>query len=138
MDIQQQHRELVVAAYRVLDSRGDCSTVVLALVPLPVGPRAQGIREDENAIRSLGKNVTKYKMQALILGGIFGAIGGILFVLPRSVQPDSLGRAVTFYTWTILLLGGAATIFGPILAPACCGCCSPSSKRSRVASFRTR
>ena len=81
----------------------------------PWGRVLKGIREDENAIRSLGKNVTKYKMQALILGGIFGAIGGILFVLPRSVQPDSLGRAVTFYTWTILLLGGAATIFGPIL-----------------------
>ncbi len=81
----------------------------------PWGRVLKGIREDENAIRSLGKNVTKYKMQALILGGIFGAIGGILFVLPRSVQPDLLGRAVTFYTWTILLLGGAATIFGPIL-----------------------
>ena len=58
----------------------------------PWGRVLKGIREDENAIRSLGKNVTKYKMQALILGGIFGAIGG-----------------------TILLLGGAATIFGPIL-----------------------
>ncbi|KAB7788839.1 branched-chain amino acid ABC transporter permease [Bifidobacterium cebidarum] len=81
----------------------------------PWGRVLKGIREDENAIRSLGKNVTTYKMQALILGGIFGALGGIIFVLPRSVQPDSLGRAVTFYTWTILLLGGAATIFGPIL-----------------------
>nr|WP_236034584.1 MULTISPECIES: branched-chain amino acid ABC transporter permease [Bifidobacterium] len=81
----------------------------------PWGRVLKGIREDENAIRSLGKNVTTYKMQALIIGGIFGALGGIIFVLPRSVQPDSLGRAVTFYAWTILLLGGAATIFGPIL-----------------------
>lgn len=75
----------------------------------------KGIREDENAIRSLGKSVTKYKMQALILGGLFGAIAGIVFVLPRSLNPDSLGRTVTFYTWTILLLGGAATIMGPVL-----------------------
>ncbi|EFA22316.1 branched-chain amino acid ABC transporter permease [Bifidobacterium gallicum] len=81
----------------------------------PWGRVLKGIREDENAIKSLGKNVTKYKMQALILGGLFGAIAGIVFVLPRSVQPDSLGRTVTFYTWTILLLGGAATIMGPIL-----------------------
>ena len=42
-------------------------------------------------------------------------ISGIVFVLPRSLNPDSLGRTVTFYTWTILLLGGAATIMGPIL-----------------------
>lgn len=81
----------------------------------PWGRVLKGIREDENAVRSLGKNVTKFKMQALILGGVFGAIAGILFVLPRSVQPDSLGRQVTFYAWTILLMGGAATVMGPIV-----------------------
>lgn len=81
----------------------------------PWGRVLKGIREDENAIRSLGKSVTTYKMQALIIGGLFGAIAGIIFILPRSLQPDSLGRAVTFYTWTILLLGGAATVLGPIL-----------------------
>ena len=95
----------------------------------------KGIREDENAIRSLGKPVTRYKMESLILGGLFGAIAGIIFVLPRSVQPDSLGRTVTFYVWTILLLGGAATILGRCLAPACCGCCSPSSRRSCATPF---
>lgn len=81
----------------------------------PWGRVLKGIREDENAVRSLGKKVTVYKMQSLILGGVFGALAGILFVLPRSVQPDSLGRQVTFYTWTLLLLGGAATVLGPIL-----------------------
>lgn len=88
---------------------------MLALVPLAVGRMLKGIREDENAIRLLGKPVTKYKMESLILGGLFGAMAGIIFVLPRSVQPDSLGRTVTFYVWTILLLGGAATILGPVL-----------------------
>ena len=62
----------------------------------PWGRMLKGIREDENAIRSLGKPVTKYKMESLILGGLFGAMAGIIFVLPRSVQPDSLGRTVTF------------------------------------------
>lgn len=81
----------------------------------PWGRMLKGIREDENAIRSLGKSVTRCKMEALILGGVFGALAGILFVLPRSVQPDSLGRQVTFYAWTILLLGGAATVLGPIV-----------------------
>ena len=76
----------------------------------PWGRMLKGIREDENAIRSLGKPVTRYKMESLILGGLFGAIAGIIFVLPRSVQPDSLGRTVTFYVWTILLLGGAVSV----------------------------
>jgi branched-chain amino acid transport system permease protein len=81
----------------------------------PWGRVLKGIREDENAVRSLGKPVTKFKLQSLILGGVFGALAGILFVLPRSVQPDSLGRQVTFYAWTILLMGGAASVLGPIL-----------------------
>src|SRR5690606_28282389 len=39
----------------------------------------------------------------------------MIFVLPSSVQADSMGRALTFFAWTALLLGGAATIFGPVL-----------------------
>lgn len=97
--------------------------VVLALVALlvfllmrsPWGRTIRGIREDEDAVRSLGKNVYLYKMQALILGGVIGAIGGVLFVLASSVQPDSLGRSTTFLLYTVVLLGGAATVFGPIL-----------------------
>ncbi len=74
-----------------------------------------GIREDEDAIRSLGKNVFAIKMQALVIGGLFGALGGMLYVLPSSVQPDSMGRSLTFFCYTALLIGGAATIFGPVL-----------------------
>jgi neutral amino acid transport system permease protein len=81
----------------------------------PWGRVLKGIREDEDAVRSLGKNVYSYKMQALVLGGLFGALGGIVYVLPSAVQADALGRTLTFNVWTILLLGGAATVFGPVL-----------------------
>ena len=92
-----------------------CSLVVLLLVRSPWGRLLRGVREDEEAMRSLGKNVFAVKMQALVIGGVFGAIGGILFGLPSSVQADSMGRALTFFIWTALLLGGAATVFGPVL-----------------------
>lgn len=81
----------------------------------PWGRVLKGIREDEDAVRSLGKNVYSYKMQALVLGGVIGALGGVLWALGNSVQPDSMGRPTTFWLWTLLLLGGAATVFGPIL-----------------------
>ena len=89
--------------------------VVYLLVRSPWGRLLRGIREDEDAIRSLGKNVFSIKMQALIIGGLFGALGGMVYVLPASVQPDSMGRSLTFFCYTALLLGGAATIFGPVL-----------------------
>ena len=89
--------------------------VVFLLVRSPWGRLLRGIREDEDAIRSLGKNVFAIKMQALVIGGLFGALGGMLYVLPSSVQPDSMGRSLTFFCYTALLIGGAATIFGPAL-----------------------
>ena len=92
-----------------------CLIVVFLLVRSPWGRLLRGIREDEDAIRSLGKNVFAIKMQALIIGGMFGALGGMLYVLPSSVQPDAMGRSLTFFCYTALLLGGAATIFGPAL-----------------------
>ncbi|MDY0830216.1 branched-chain amino acid ABC transporter permease [Microbacterium sp. BG28] len=89
--------------------------LVWLLMRSPWGRVLKGIREDEDAVRSLGKSAYSYKMQALVLGGVLGAFAGIIYVLPSSVQPDALGRSTTFFIWTALLLGGAATIFGPVL-----------------------
>ncbi len=89
--------------------------LVWRLMRSPWGRVLKGIREDEDAVRSLGKNVYGYKMQALVLGGVLGSLAGIVYVLPRAVQPDAMGRPMTFWIWTILLLGGAATVFGPVL-----------------------
>jgi len=89
--------------------------LVFLLMRSPWGRVVKGIREDEDAVRSLGKNVYAYKMQALVLGGVFGSLAGVIFVLPRAVQPSNYGTTLTFFIWTMLLLGGAATIFGPII-----------------------
>lgn len=89
--------------------------LVLLMMRSPWGRVVKGIREDEDAVRSLGKNVYAYKMQSLILGGALGTLAGIVFVLPRSVQPGNYVTGLTFFIWTIMLLGGAATVFGPIV-----------------------
>jgi branched-chain amino acid transport system permease protein len=89
--------------------------ITWSLMRSPWGRVLKGIREDEDAVRSLGKSSYAYKMQALILGGVLGAFGGIMMTLPSAMQPDSMGRPATFNLWMIMLLGGAATIFGPLL-----------------------
>jgi branched-chain amino acid transport system permease protein len=91
------------------------TTLVLLMMRSPWGRVVKGIREDEDAVRSLGKNVYAYKMQSLILGGSLGTLAGIVFILPRAVQPGNYVTGLTFFIWTIMLLGGAATIFGPIV-----------------------
>lgn len=92
-----------------------CIYLVWALMRSPWGRVLKGIREDEDAVRSLGKNVFAYKMQALVIGGIMGGLGGVVFALPSAVVPASYTTSLTFFLWTILLLGGAATVFGPAL-----------------------
>ena len=89
--------------------------LVWSLMRSPWGRVLKGIREDEDAVRSLGKNVFAYKMQALVVGGVIGSLGGIVYVLPSAVVPSSYTTALTFFVWTCLLLGGAATILGPSL-----------------------
>ena len=82
----------------------------------PWGRVIKSIREDEDAVRSLGKNVWLYKMQALTLGGVLGAFAGIVFALAaQSVQPDNYSTTLTFFAYAILILGGAARVWGPVV-----------------------
>ena len=92
-----------------------CIFVAWSLMRSPWGRVLKGIREDEDAVRSLGKSSYAYKLQALIIGGIMGGFGGIVMAMPSAMQPDGMGRPMTFNLWMIVLLGGAATIFGPLL-----------------------
>jgi ABC-type branched-subunit amino acid transport system permease subunit len=90
--------------------------VVWLLMRSPWGRVLKGIREDENAVRSLGKNVYAYKMQALVIGGVLGSLAGIIFTLPRgAVQPANYATELTFFLYTCLLLGGLATVLGPVI-----------------------
>ncbi len=92
--------------------------LVYKLMKSPWGRVLKAIREDEDAVKSLGKNVFSYKMQSLILGGVIGTISGMIFALDRaSVQPDNYSRDVTFYILTALVLGGVAKVSGSIIGP---------------------
>jgi branched-chain amino acid transport system permease protein len=90
--------------------------VVYLLMRSPWGRVLKAIREDEDAVRSLGKNVYAYKMQSLIIGGVLGCLGGFVYALGQaSIQPDIFGTDTTFFAYTILILGGAARVGGPVV-----------------------
>lgn len=93
-----------------------CCLIVWALMRSPWGRILKGIREDEDAVRSLGKNVYSFKMQALVIGGIFGALAGFVYGLSKNaVIPSDYATDTTFIAYTVLLLGGAARVFGPVV-----------------------
>ncbi|MEQ8842976.1 MAG: branched-chain amino acid ABC transporter permease [Acidimicrobiales bacterium] len=92
-------------------------TILLArLTSSPWGRVLRSIREDEDAARSLGKNVVGYKMQALVLGGMIGALGGVVDVLQTGgAVPEGFRAETTFFAYAALILGGAASRLGPVV-----------------------
>ncbi|KAA1417871.1 branched-chain amino acid ABC transporter permease [Nocardioides humilatus] len=90
--------------------------LVWLLMRSPWGRVLRSIREDEDAVRSLGKNVFAYKMQALVLGGMFGGLAGLFLALKQaSVVPSDYSTNITFFAYTALLIGGAARVLGPVV-----------------------
>jgi branched-chain amino acid transport system permease protein len=58
-------------------------------------------------------------MQALMIGGMFGALGGMFRAIgTQSAQPQNFITDVTFFAWVALILGGAAKVAGPIAGAA--------------------
>jgi neutral amino acid transport system permease protein len=90
--------------------------LVWSLMRSPWGRVVKSIREDEDAVRALGKNVYVYKIQALVIGGIFGALGGMVYAVGTgSAIPDQFQNANTFLAYAALILGGAARVLGPVI-----------------------
>jgi neutral amino acid transport system permease protein len=90
--------------------------LVWKLVNSPWGRVLKSIREDEDAATALGKNVFRFKMQSLILGGSFGTLAGIFFAVQQNaVQPDNYATQQTFFALAAAILGGLARVWGPVL-----------------------
>lgn len=87
------------------------------LVNSPWGRVLKAIREDEDVAAAMGKNVYKFKMQALVLGAVMMALCGafyahyIGFLSPESFRP-LMG---TFIIWAMLMAGGRGNNKGAIL-----------------------
>ncbi|HPU39873.1 MAG TPA: branched-chain amino acid ABC transporter permease [Microthrixaceae bacterium] len=89
---------------------------VWALARSPWGRLLKAVREDEEAARSLGKNVFKLKLQAFVIGSVIGGIAGIIFMFDGGfVKPDFFVSQTTFNWYLIVILGGVATVLGPPL-----------------------
>ena len=92
------------------------ATLVWLLMRSPWGRVLKSIREDEDAARSLGKNVLSYKMQSLMLGGLIGALGGLMISAQKqSAQQGEFATTLTFFAFTIMIIGGMGRVKGPII-----------------------
>jgi branched-chain amino acid transport system permease protein len=92
-----------------------CLAGLLRLQASPWGRVVKGIREDEDAVAALGKNVLVYKLQSLGIAAALGAISGIFLALNVTyLYPSEFDPTVTFFSYAVLILGGFASYTGVI------------------------
>jgi branched-chain amino acid transport system permease protein len=88
-----------------------------ALLRRRIGYYWLAIREDQAAAQSLGINVFRYKLAAVVLSaGLTAVAGSVMAFYDNNLYPDTLfttARSVEIITGPVI--GGAGTLFGPIL-----------------------
>jgi branched-chain amino acid transport system permease protein len=101
---------------------GSCLLVYVGLeriVRSPWGRALKAIREDETAAVALGKNATRLRLQAFVLGSTVMGFAGALYVgFIGFVSPFDFVPIITFQIWTMLIVGGSGNNRGAILGAA--------------------
>lgn len=86
------------------------------MVRSPWGRTLKAIREDEVAASSLGKNPTRIRLEAFVLGSmLMGLAGGLYVGFIGYVGPFDFLPIVTFQIWAMLIVGGSANNRGALL-----------------------
>ena len=77
----------------------------------------RAIREDEAAVSATGKNVFRFRLEALVFGALIMGLAGALyahytgFISPNAFEPMN----ATFLVWVMLIAGGSGNNRGALL-----------------------
>ncbi|MFW6001162.1 MAG: branched-chain amino acid ABC transporter permease [Halanaerobium sp.] len=99
---------LTIAIFYYLSEKG---------IHSPWGRVLRAIREDEEVAKAAGKNVFRYRMEALVFGSFMMGVGGALyahftgFISPEAFMP----MQTTFLVWIMLIIGGSGSNFGVLV-----------------------
>jgi len=86
------------------------------LLRTPWGRVLRAVREDDAAVRALGKNAFLLKAQAMAIGGAWGALAGVLFSWYQvHFSPTSFEPIVTFAGFIIVIVAGLGSIWGTVI-----------------------
>lgn len=83
----------------------------------PWGRVLRAIRENEDGVEAAGKNVSRFRLQAFVLGSMLMGLGGALyahfigFISPEAFEPVF----ATFLIWVMLIAGGSGNNKGAVL-----------------------
>jgi branched-chain amino acid transport system permease protein len=82
----------------------------------PFGRVIEAIRDNEEAVKSLGKDPAGFKMKVLMLGaGLAGVAGAFYAHYIGYISPDQFIPLVTFQIWMAIIIGGVGRVSGAVI-----------------------
>jgi branched-chain amino acid transport system permease protein len=85
----------------------------------PYGRVLRGIRDDQVAARSLGRNVYQYKLALFVITGIAAGLGGVMLTLQTDIASPSLySFNVSIEMIAMVIIGGMGNLWGSLLGCA--------------------
>lgn len=93
-----------------------CNFSMYLIIKSHFGRVLKSIREDEIAAEALGKNITKYKIQSLMVGAFFAGIAGSLYAhYINFIDPSTFVLQETILITLMVVVGGMGSFLGTIL-----------------------
>ncbi|MCR4425133.1 MAG: branched-chain amino acid ABC transporter permease, partial [Firmicutes bacterium] len=91
-------------------------TVFYRLINSRIGRAWIAIREDEDAARSMGVEVFKYKLLNFAIGTFWAGVAGCFYAfLAAYISADSFKLDEGFSMLAMVLVGGQGTLIGPVI-----------------------
>lgn len=90
--------------------------LVTRVVKSPFGRVIEAVRDNEVAVRALGKDPARFKTRSLMLGaGLAGLAGAFQAHYLTFLSPEQFVPLITFYIWIAIFVGGANRLLGVAL-----------------------
>ena len=93
--------------------------VILNLIRSRAGRAITAIRDNEIAARSVGINITKYKLMAFVTSAVFAGVAGVLYSLNlTTLVAKKFDYNTSILILVFVVLGGIGNIRGSVIAAA--------------------
>ena len=85
------------------------------VVRSPFGRMIGAIRDNEDAVKALGKDPAGFKIQVLMLGSALAGIAGAFYAhYIGYIEPEQFIPLVTFQVWMAVIMGGVGRVSGAL------------------------
>ncbi len=89
----------------------------------PFGTALNGVRDDEVAASSLGKNVRSIRVRAFAISAAAAGLAGAMYAhFVTFIDPTSFGFTESVYILSMVVVGGMGTTVGPLIGAALLVC----------------